>query len=124
MPVTYRFESSILVIEMVCEYSLDEIHQTILNALADSDRPARSCLLINLTESQRIYKRFQSELQSVAKFLASLADRFNNRIAFVSLKDLSYGLARMISVGSEDIGIKTAVFRTIAEARKWKINIR
>jgi hypothetical protein len=122
MPVTYRFESSILIIEMVCEYSLDEIHQTILNALADSGRPAHSCLLINLTESQSIYKRSQVELQSVAKFLASLADRFNNRIAFVSSKDLSYGLARMISVGSEDIGIKTAVFRTIAEARKWLLS--
>jgi hypothetical protein len=55
----------------------------------------------------------------MVQFLASVAERFNNRIAFVSAKDLAFGLARMMSVGSEDIGIITAVFRTFDEARKW-----
>jgi hypothetical protein len=122
MPVIYRFESSMVVIEMVSEYSLDEIRKTILNAVADSGRPANSCLLINLTESESIYKRSQLELQSMAQFLASLATHFNNRIAFVASKDLPFGLARMTSVGSEDLGIETAVFRTFTDARKWLLS--
>ena len=122
MPVTYRFESNIVVMEMVGEYSLDEIRQTLLNALADPRRLANACLLVNLTESQSIYKRSQVELQSAAQFLASLAKGFNNRIAFVSSKDLPFGLARMVSVGADDIGIETEVFRTMAEARRWLLS--
>jgi|WetSurMetagenome_2_1015567.scaffolds.fasta_scaffold527077_1 hypothetical protein len=122
MPITYRFDSRIVVFEMVGEYSLDEIRQTLLNALADSSRPAHSCLLINLSESQSIHKRSQGELQSMVQFLASLAEQFSNRIAFVSSKDLPFGLARMMSVGSEDRGIITAVFRTFDEARKWLLS--
>lgn len=119
MPVTYRFDSSIVLIEMAGEYPLDEIRQTLVNALADPGRPANSSLLINLTESQSIHKRSQGELQSAAQFLASLAQRFKNRIAFVSSKDLPFGLARMVSVGAEELGIETEVFRTMDEARKW-----
>ena len=122
MPVTYRFESNIVIMEMVGEYSLDEIRQTLLNAIADTRRPASARLLVNLTESQSIYKRSQAELQSAAQFLASLAKNFNNHIAFVSSKDLPYGLARMVSVGADDIGIETGVFRTMAEARRWLLS--
>ncbi|MGO9481707.1 MAG: STAS/SEC14 domain-containing protein [Candidatus Kryptoniota bacterium] len=119
MPVKYRFDSDIVVVEMVGEYSMDELRAAILNSLADPERPGNSFLLINLTESQSIHERSSSEVATMARFVASLGKRFNNRIALVAPDDLPFGLMRMSSAGSEQRGIRSQVFRTLAEARKW-----
>ena len=121
MPVTYRFDANIVVLEMVGEYSMDEVRQTILNSISDPKFPANTCLLIDLSESQSIYKRSTEEVKAMAQYIASLGERFNNRIALVAHSDLPYGLMRMSSVGSEERGVKSAVFRTVAEARKWLV---
>jgi len=55
MPVTYRFDSNIVVIEMVDEYSMDDIRTTVLNSLADSVCPANPFILMNLSKSRSIY---------------------------------------------------------------------
>jgi len=122
MPVKYRFDPKIVIIEMTGEYSLDELRTTILNALADSARPADSFLLINLSDSQSIYSRSSEDVRAMANFVGSLGKRFNNRIAFVAPDDLPFGLMRMGSVGSEDLGIESRVFRAFAEARKWLLS--
>jgi hypothetical protein len=122
MPVRYRFDSNIIVIEMVGEYSTDELRATVLNSLADPTRPANSFLLIDLGESRSIYSRSSAEIKTMARFVASLANNFNNRIAFVAPDDTPFGLARMGSVGSEERGIESDVFRTFAEARKWLLS--
>jgi hypothetical protein len=107
---------------MVGEYSMDDIRTTFLNSLADSECPTNAVLLVNFSESRSIYKRSSQEVKTMARFVASLGKRFNNRIAFVAPDDLPYGLARMGSVGSEERGIKSEVFRTFAEARKWLLS--
>ena len=122
MPVSYRFDSKIVVIEMVGEYSMDDIRQTILNSLADPGRPIDSYLMINLTESQSIYERTSVEVKTMAKFVATLGGQFNNRIALVASKDFPFGMLRMSSVGSEERGIETEVFRTLSEAREWLLS--
>ena len=119
MPVKYRFDSNIVVVEMIGEYSLDDLRATILNSLADSERPASSFLLMNMTESKSIYNRSSDDVRAMANFVGSLGKRFNNRIAFVAPDDLPYGLMRMGSAGAEDLGIAARVFRAIDEARKW-----
>jgi len=119
MPVKYRFDSKIVIMEMVGEYSIDELRTTILNALADPERPASSFLLMNMTESKSIYNRSSDDVRAMANFVGSLGKRFNNRIAFVAPGDLPYGLARMGSAGAEDLGIEARVFRAFDEARKW-----
>ena len=119
MPVKYRFDSNIVVVEMIGEYSLDDLRATILNSLADSERPASSFLLMNMTESKSIYNRSSDDVRAMANFVGSLGKQFNNRIAFVAPGDLPYGLMRMGSAGAEDLGIEARVFRAIDEARKW-----
>lgn len=119
MPVQYRLETKIIVIEMIGEYSTDELRATILNALNDPACSANSFLLIDLGESRSIYDRSSGEIDTMADFVASLGHRFNNRVALVAPDDLPFGLMRMSSAGSEERGIKARVFRNIDEARKW-----
>ena len=119
MPVKYRFDSSIVVIEMVDEYSVDDIRTTILNSLADSSREPNSCLLIDLSKSRSISERSSEDVKMMANIVASLGGRFNNKIALVAPDDLMYGLMRMSSAGAEERGIRSEVFRRYEEARKW-----
>jgi hypothetical protein len=119
MPVTYRFDSNIVVLEMIGEYSMHDIRNTIINSLADSHCPTSPCILVDLSESRSIYNRSSEDVNAMARSLTSFGNRFNNRIALVAQKDLVYGLMRMGSVFSEELGVKAEIFRTFAEARKW-----
>jgi hypothetical protein len=122
MPVTYHFDSNIVVIEMVGEYSLDDIPKTILSSLADSKCPTAPFILVNLTESRSIYKRTSDDVKIIVSSLAPLAKHFNNRIALVAPADYPYGLMRMGSVFSAMVGFEPEVFRTYADARKWLLS--
>ena len=104
---------------MVGEYSLDDIRTTILNSLADSKCPTTPFILVNLSGSRSIYNRSSDDVKTIALSLASLAKRFNNRIALVAPDDFPYGLMRMGSVFSAMAGFEPEVFRTYADARKW-----
>ena len=59
------------------------------------------------------------EIKEMARYVSSLANHFNKRIALVGAKDLPYGLMRMSIAWSEEIGITSGVFRTLTEARTW-----
>lgn len=122
MPVRYRYDSSIVVIELVDEYSMNDIRSTILNSLDDPACPANSVLMIDLSRSRSIYKRSTDEIKEVAQFVASQGNRFNGRIAMVASADLPFGLMRMSSTGSEEKEITSGVFRTFTEARKWLLS--
>jgi hypothetical protein len=102
---------------MVGEYSMDDIPKTILNALADSSCPANSSILVDLSESRSIYKRSSEDVIIMARSLVPLGKRFNNRIALVAPNDLQYGLMRMGTSFSEELGMTAEVFRTFADAR-------
>jgi len=122
MPVKYRFDANITVIEMVGEYSLDDLRTAFLNSLADTDRPANSFLLINLAESLSFKNRPSDDIKTMASFVADLGNRFNNRIALVAPDDLRYGLIRMGSAAVDQEGVDSRVFRDFAEARKWLLS--
>jgi hypothetical protein len=107
---------------MVGEYSMDDIPRTILNSLADSRCPANPSILVNLSESLSIYKRSSEDVITMARSLVSLGKRFNNRIALVAPNDLQYGLMRMGSVFSEELGMMVEIFRTFAKARQWLLS--
>jgi len=122
MPVKYRFDSNIVVIEMVGEYSMDDVRSAFLDSLADPERPIDSFLLINMTDSLSIKNRSTDEIRDMANFLASLGERFENRIAMVAPDDFRYGLLRMGSFDSEQKGISSRVFRDFAQARNWLLS--
>ena len=121
MPITHRFDSTIVVMELAGEYSMDDVRSAIFNALADSQCPAAPCILIDLTESQSIYKRTPEDVKIMVGSLSSLRERFK-RIALVAQKDLPYGLMRMGSVFSEEQGMPVEIFRDFASARNWLLS--
>jgi hypothetical protein len=94
----------------------------ILASLNDPGRPANSSLLVDLSASLSFRGRSSEDVWTMSHFVASLADRYNNRIAFVAPDDLTYGLTRMGSAISDEKGIKCEVFRTFSEARKWLLS--
>jgi len=122
MPVTYRFDSTIIVVEMFNEYSMNDLRTAILNSLNDSEGPDNPYLLFNLGESRSIFVKSSEDINLVANFITSLAKRFNHRLAFVSSYDLPYGLMRFVSVRSGACGIESEVFRTYDEAREWLLS--
>ena len=119
MPVEYRYDSNIVVIEMIGEYSVQELSQTILNSIADSKCPAKPFMLIDISRSTSINNRSMQEIQSITQLIISLKSRIGNKIALVASKDLPYGLMRMSSVGSEERGFESYVFRDIKQAIQW-----
>ena len=122
MPVTYRFDLHIVVIELVGEYSMGDISTVILNSLADPACPGKPVILIDLSKSLSIHERSSEDVIHVARSLTSLAKRFHNRVALVAPEDYSYGLMRMGSVFSAMVGFEPEVFRTYADARKWLLS--
>jgi hypothetical protein len=122
MPVKYRIESSIVVIEMDGEYPVDDVRTTILASLNDPKRPANSSLLIDFSTSLSFGGRSSDEIWTMSHFVASLADRYNNRIAFVAPDDLTYGLVRMGSVISDEKGVSCEIFRCVSEALGWLLS--
>ena len=122
MPITYRFDSTIVVIELVGEYSLDDIPKRIINSLADSHCPISPSILIDLGGSQSIYHRTTRDIITAVNSLSTVAKHFNNRIALVAPNDVSFGLMRMGSVFSEYVGFKPEVFRQYLEAREWLLS--
>lgn len=119
MPVTYHYDTNIVVLALVGEYSVDELHSALLKSLEDPQCPSKPCLLIDLTASESIQKRSSDQVNSMARFVGSLGQRFSNRIAMVASRDLHFGLVRMGSAGAEERGVHTEVFRNIQDARKW-----
>jgi hypothetical protein len=119
MPVNYRFDAKIIVIYMAGEYSINDLRTTLLNSLTDPERPANSSLLLSFGVSQSIYSKSTEEIQRMGDFIASLGNRFNYRLAFVSSRDLPYDLLRFVYVKSGVYGIDSEVFHTYDEAREW-----
>ncbi|HTP13907.1 MAG TPA: hypothetical protein VMM37_09755 [Bacteroidota bacterium] len=119
MPVTYKFEATIVLISLAGEYLIEELRRTIDDALADPGYPSHARLIIDLSRSKSIVRRTNDEIKSVAEFLVTKADRFGHRLALVAAQDLTYGILRMTSVGSENQGVESGVFRSVEEARAW-----
>jgi len=119
MPATYRYDSNLVILELAGDYSMDDIRAAIRGSLADQSCPEKPRLLIDLTSSEVLRKRTSEDVKTIAEFVASLAERFDNRVAMVAPKDYQYGLMRMGSAGAESRGVSSRVFRAFDDARKW-----
>ncbi len=122
MPVTYRFDANIIIIEMFGEYTMNDVRTTIINSLDGEGAGRRSFLLFNFGESRSMVVRSSEEINTMVNFITSLANRFGNRLAFVSSYELPYGLMRFVAVKSGKCGIDSEVFRTYKEARDWLLS--
>ena len=122
MPVNYRFDFNSIVIYMAGEYTVNDLRTTLLNSLADPERPPESFLLFNFGNSQSIHCRSTQEIQTMADFVASMGNRYNYRLAIASSYDLPYALQHFVSVRARSYGITSEVFRTFDEAREWLVS--
>jgi len=119
MPATYRYYLNLVILELIGDYSLDDIRAAIRGSLTDPACPARPRLLIDFTGSEVFHKRTSDDIMTMSRFVASLADRFDNHVAIVAPKEYQYGLARMGSIGAEREGVSVRIFRLFDEARNW-----
>jgi hypothetical protein len=119
MPVSYVFDARIAVVRMQGHYSVDELEDTILAALADPGRPAGVVLMFDLRESRALRDRPTEDVRGMARFLSRNRAKFNSRFAMVASSDLAFGLMRLGAVTAEAGGVVTEVFREYAPARAW-----
>jgi hypothetical protein len=119
MPVVYRFDANSIIIEMIDEYSPDDLRTTVLNSFDDPSCPKNPSLMIDLSRSRSIYERSSTSVNAMAVFIASCAKKFNNRLAIVAPDNVMYGLMRMSSAPADSFGITVEIFRAREEAQKW-----
>ena len=74
MPVTYRFDANIVIIELVGEYTMGDIPATINKALADAQCPVTPFILTDLSESISIGKRSSNDVITMALSLVHWAN--------------------------------------------------
>jgi len=121
MAVNYRYDFNIIVVSMAGDYSINDLRTTLLNALADPERPPDSFLLFDFGKSKSIHTRSTKEMQTMADFITSMRNRYNCRLALVSLYDLPYALQVCLHVMSETYGLDSKMFHSYTEAREWLV---
>ena len=119
MGLEYAYDSRIVVIQLSGDYSTAELRETVVRALDDRACPVDAVLLFDVRGSSVMSKRTSTDVQEGAGFLASIAPRFSQRMAFVANVDLSYGLMRMCATFMEHAGCVAEVFRELGPARAW-----
>lgn len=124
MPVNSRYDENIIVIDMADEYSIEDLRSVIFTAVTNPDRPKNSVLMIDLTNAQSIYHRPSDIVNAMGKFVGTLGQYFNNRIAIVAPDRLKYGLMRMSSSSAESLGISVEIFQEYSKARDWLLITR
>jgi hypothetical protein len=119
VPVSYSFDSAIVVIKGAGHYTPDDLKAATLAALDDPVLPENPVGMFDLRDSDVLAKRSSSQLADMALFLERLAPRFNNRLAMVVSSTVGYGLMRLGTAYVETPGIRVEIFREYDDARIW-----
>lgn len=119
MAVSYSLSGPLLQMNLAGTYDPEDVVREFLAALSDPACPNPVALLVDVTRSESLGSRSPSQIRYVAEFLGPYAKRINGRCAVIAAEDLHFGLGRMGSVYSENVGIEAAVFRQEGEARRW-----
>jgi len=119
VPVSYSFDSHIVVVRGDGDYATDELKATTLAALADAACPARPVLMFDLRTSHALTERTAPQVEDMGLFLADLSARYNGRMAMVVSSLVGYGLMRMGTPYAETKGGTVEVFKDYDEARRW-----
>ena len=119
MPVTWSIEGDLLRMNFEGRYEPPEIIEQFEAALADPRCPEEVSLLVDATKSESLDKRSPTEIRYVAEYLGPYRKRIRGRCAVVASGNLQFGLSRMGSVYSENVGVDAQVFRSVPEALKW-----
>lgn len=119
---TWRFEGSILILTLPKYHGMSDMAHAINEALADINfRPGTSLLFdARLSEA----KPTGAEVSNRAAWLASLRSKgISLRCAFVIRPQaFRYGLARMMGLNLDTLGMEAEIFTTMDAALRWLAN--
>ena len=119
MPVSYALEGALLRLDLVDQYEPGDIIQQFLAGLADPDCPEKVALLLDTTRSASLEKRSPQEIRRVAVFLEPYIGRIGGRCAVVARSDVHFGMSRMGSAHSAEVGVNAQIFRDPEAALAW-----
>lgn len=118
MPVTYELDGSTIALRMIGDYEPSDVRAALLAAL-DAAGGVVTGLLFDIRASRAIPRRTASDVRAMGQFLGDHAQRFGRRLALLVDSDAAFGLMRLGSVGLEQQGVDSCVFRDAAEAERW-----
>jgi SpoIIAA-like len=124
MPVTYQLDGSIIALRLSGVYGTADVREAALAAFADPAAAGATGLLFDVTHSRSITGRTATEVRAMADFFADHAEHFGSRMALVASSDAAFGLMRLGSVGIEQKGVDSRVFRDAADAEAWLAECR
>ena len=120
MPISYRIDTQDerIIVNLTGSVSLEEIFDTIKNALRDpAFKPG-----FNVLSDHRGVDRVitPGELESTVSLLIEFAGLLREtKWAIVTVKPASYGMMRMLEVHAERIPMKVKVFKEMDAAEHW-----
>ena len=119
MPVSYTLEGALLRLDLEGQYEPQDVIEQFLAGLGAPGCPERVALLVDTTRSTSLEKRAPHEIGRVAQFLGEYVNRIGGRCAVVASSDVHFGMSRMGSVFSADVGVEAKVFRDPETALEW-----
>ena len=119
MPVRCSIKQGVLKVELEDESTPDDVIREFVATINDPTCPPSVKLLVDVTRSATLATRSTEEIRRVAEALAPYTERVGRRCAVVAQSDVHFGLSRLGSVYSEDVGVKVEVFRDVGEAMEW-----
>lgn len=119
MPVTWFIEGDLVRMNLEGRYAPSDIISQFLAVLADPRCPEEFFLLVDATKSESLGERSPAEVRAVAEYLGPYRKRVRGRCAVVVGSDLHFGLSRMGSAFSDNVGVDAQVFRSVPEALAW-----
>ena len=119
MPVTYELDGPTIALRMTGDYETTDVRNALLAALDDPASSDAIGLLFDVRDSRSIARRTTAEVRAMGQFIADNAHRFGRRLALLADTDAAFGLMRLGSVGVEQQGVDSRVFRNEAEASRW-----
>lgn len=119
MPVTWSIEGDLVRMNFEGHYEPKDIIDSFEAALTDPRCPEEFFMLVDATKSESLGKRSPSDIRYVAEYLGPYRNRIHGRVAVVARSGLHFGLSRMGSAYSDNVGVTADVFLTIPEALEW-----
>lgn len=119
MPVSYRWENNLFILDCEGTYTMDDLKSSFESGLPEESFPADVKFMLNVRDSDSLSERSPQDVRDMAKFLGERSHRFNDTCAIVAQESLHYGLMRMASVYTDTYGMRTSVFKTFDEAILW-----
>jgi len=120
MHIFYSFDNGILKYVVIGQYDFEEVYPIINESLKDPHFLPGTNFLIDVTQS--ISNRSTEDAYGFIDFLGSRDEFKGSKIAVVTPRPTSYGLARIVSVYLEELAISLEVFRDLADAEQWLKN--